>query len=51
MQFSDFKDKKLLLIVNVACKCGLASDNYKDMVKLYKDYKEQGFMILAFPSN
>ena len=42
---------KVLLIVNVASQCGLASSNYTDMSKLYEKYKDQGLEILAFPCN
>ncbi|KAL4459824.1 hypothetical protein ABPG74_003350 [Tetrahymena malaccensis] len=48
---SEFKDRKCLLVVNVACKCGLTSDHYTQLVQLYKKYKSQGFEILAFPAN
>lgn len=42
---------KVLLIVNVASKCGLTQSNYKELNVLYEKYKEQGFEILAFPCN
>lgn len=42
---------KVLLIVNVASKCGLTDSNYKELNILYEKYKDQGFEILAFPCN
>jgi glutathione peroxidase len=44
-----YKDK-VLLIVNVASKCGF-TPQYEGLEKLYKSYKDQGFEILAFPCN
>ncbi len=41
---------KVLLIVNTASECGF-TPQLKDMEKLYSDFKDQGFEILAFPSN
>ena len=40
---------KLFIFVNVACKWGLTSDHYKEMVDLYSTYKSKGLQILAFP--
>ncbi|WCJ41400.1 glutathione peroxidase 2 [Euphorbia peplus] len=42
---------KVVLIVNVASKCGLTDSNYKELNVLYEKYKSQGFEILAFPCN
>ncbi|KAL9251770.1 putative glutathione peroxidase 7, chloroplastic [Drosera capensis] len=42
---------KVLLIVNVASRCGLTSSNYTELAQLYEKYKAQGFEILAFPCN
>ncbi|KAL6216028.1 hypothetical protein ACLB2K_009255 [Fragaria x ananassa] len=47
---SKFKGK-VLLIVNVASKCGLTSSNYSELSHVYEKYKTQGFEILAFPCN
>lgn len=41
---------KVLLIVNVASKCGFTKQ-YEGLEKLYEKYKNENFMILGFPSN
>jgi len=41
---------KALLVVNVASKCGF-TPQYASLQKLYSNYKDRGFEILAFPSN
>ena len=46
---STYKGKKLL-VVNVASKCGL-TPQYKQLEELYKEYKNQNFAVLAFPSS
>ena len=47
--FSSIKGKKVL-IVNVASKCGF-TPQYEGLEKLYREYRESGFVILGFPSN
>ena len=41
---------KVLLIVNVASKCGFTKQ-YKGLEEIYKKYNSKGFEILAFPCN
>ncbi len=41
---------KVLLIVNVASKCGL-TPQYEGLEQLYKDKKAEGLEILGFPAN
>jgi glutathione peroxidase len=41
---------KTLLIVNVASKCGFTSQ-YTELEQIYKEYKDSGLEILAFPCN
>jgi len=41
---------KVLLIVNTASKCGF-TPQYEGLEELYRDYKDRGFEILAFPCN
>ncbi|EDQ86783.1 uncharacterized protein MONBRDRAFT_27890 [Monosiga brevicollis MX1] len=42
---------KVVMIVNTAGQCGLAQRNFTEMVELHDKYKDQGFEIVAFPSN
>ena len=41
---------KLMLLVNTASRCGF-TDQYSGLQALYKDYAEQGLVVIAIPSN
>lgn len=49
IKLSKYKGK-VLLIVNVASKCGFTSQ-YGSLQKIYEQYKDRGFEILGFPCN
>lgn len=45
----DYKGK-VILIVNTATKCGL-KNQFSSLETLYQKYKDDGFVVLGFPSN
>ncbi|GAA4265277.1 glutathione peroxidase [Frondihabitans peucedani] len=47
--FGEFSDK-VVLVVNVASRCGLAPQ-YEKLEALQKEYGERGFTVIGFPSN
>jgi glutathione peroxidase len=49
VNLADYKGK-VILVVNVASKCGL-TPQYEGLEALYEKYKDQGFVILGFPAN
>lgn len=49
VNLADYKGKALL-IVNTASRCGY-TPQYAGLEQLYQQYKDRGFVILAFPAN
>ncbi|PPK63011.1 glutathione peroxidase [Malaciobacter marinus] len=49
ISLNEYKNK-VLLIVNVASKCGFTSQ-YEGLEKLYNKYKNKDFVVLGFPCN
>ncbi|KAF9959911.1 hypothetical protein BGZ70_008735 [Mortierella alpina] len=49
VSMADFENK-VILVVNVASNCGF-TPQYKELEQLYKDYKDQGLVVIGFPCN
>ncbi len=49
VNFSEY-ESKLILVVNVASKCGFTGQ-YKGLQDIYKKYNDRGLVVLGFPSN
>ncbi|KAF9182649.1 hypothetical protein BGZ51_008968 [Haplosporangium sp. Z 767] len=49
IKMSDFANK-VILVVNVASQCGF-TPQYKELEKLYQDYKDKGLVVIGFPCN
>ena len=41
---------KVVLVVNVASKCGF-TPQYEGLERLWRDYRDRGFIVLGFPCN
>jgi glutathione peroxidase len=48
--FESLKGKKIM-IVNTASQCMLATQQFAELEKLYQRYKNENFVIIAFPSS
>ena len=49
IDLADYKDK-VIMIVNTASLCGFTKQ-YTELQELYSQYKDQGFVLIAVPSN
>jgi glutathione peroxidase len=49
VKLSNYKGK-VLLVVNVASKCGFTKQ-YSGLEEIYEKYKDKGFVVLGFPCN
>ena len=51
VNLTEYKGAKAYIVVNVASKCGLTAQNYKEFNVLHDKYESNGLKILAFPCN
>ncbi|GBG33444.1 Glutathione peroxidase [Hondaea fermentalgiana] len=50
VDFANLKGK-VLLLVNVAGKCGLTKGEYTGLQKLHDKYAQEGLVVVGFPCN
>ncbi|CAI0395331.1 unnamed protein product [Linum tenue] len=48
VELNDYKGK-VLLVVNVASRCGFTDSNYTQLTDLYSKYKDRGFRNSSIP--
>ncbi|GAB3597131.1 glutathione peroxidase [Microbacterium tumbae] len=48
--FGELRDGRVVLVVNVASRCGLAPQ-YEQLEALQREYGDRGFTVIGFPSN
>ncbi|CAM9404388.1 unnamed protein product, partial [Discosporangium mesarthrocarpum] len=51
VSLAKYKDKPVVLVVNVASHCGYTDSNYRQLQRLYNDHADKGLEVLAFPCN
>ena len=44
-------NKKAILVVNLASEWGVTDRDYKQLVQLHEEFKDQGFEIIGYPCN
>ena len=49
LDFKDYKGK-IIVVVNVASRCGF-TNQYKDLQKLWSNYKDKGLVVVGVPSD